>query len=75
MYACETHLADNITTDSVLELLLLADYLKQKELRLKCLQFIGKNVSQMNRTSWKELHEKGSGDLVADVFESVGKYR
>ena len=55
---CETHLINSITTESVSEILLIADFHQCTALKAKCVLYIRDHLDEVTATDgWKVLEE------------------
>ena len=64
---CEDSLADQLTIESVSEMLLLADRHSAAKLKTACIEYISENASEVAATKgWKVLTK--SSNLVTELF-------
>ena len=72
---CDASLSQNITTESAMKLLLLADMYNANLLKSSCLLFISCHPTEVNLADWKSLTANARPELTFELWQMMAANR
>lgn len=74
VHKCGLCVSDNLTTENVVEVLLIADLVNVKFLKKRCIDLVIKNKEEVAETeSYKEIVKSGRANLLSEIFLETPK--